>query len=119
MSHYLFLLHPEGLDMAAMAADDKQLLFDKFVSWSESLKERGHLRGVESLMDMGGRTVRKKDGALVVDGPFAEMREMVTGLFIVEVSDEDEALALAKECPLVALGGAIEVRVVAPFPVRP
>jgi hypothetical protein len=47
------------------------------------------------------------------------MRELVSGLFVVDVSDLAAAQALAAECPLLDLGGAVEVREIAPFPVRP
>lgn len=119
MAHYLFLLHPDGFDLGTMPAEDKRALFDRFVVWTESLKERGVLRGVESLMDAGGTTVRKKRDAVVVDGPYAEMKELVTGLFVVEASSLGEAQRLAGECPILGIGGAVEVREIAPFPVRP
>jgi hypothetical protein len=119
MASYLFLIHPDGVDLGAMGPADKKALWDRFVTWSESLKARGHLRGVESLMDDGGSTVRKRDGAVLVDGPYAEMREIVSGLFVVEVADLAAAQALAAECPLVDRGGSVEVREIAPFPVRP
>jgi hypothetical protein len=118
MARYLFLLHADGVDLANMPSEEHQALFDRFVVWSESLKARGRLRGVESLMDDGGQTVRKKRDSVVVDGPYAEMKEVVTGLFVVEASDRDDANGLAAECPLVEIGGAVEVREIAPFPVR-
>jgi hypothetical protein len=118
MARYLFLLHPDEVDLGALPKAEKEALFDRFVAWSESLKARGHLRGVESLMDAGGSTVRKKRDAIVVDGPYAEMKEVVSGLFILEVPDAEAAHRLAAECPLVAAGGSVEVREIAPFPVR-
>jgi hypothetical protein len=35
----------------------------------------------------------------VIDGPFAEVRELVAGFWIWEVKDMDEAIAWAKRCP--------------------
>jgi len=119
MARYLFLLHPDQLNLVELPPAEKQALFDRFVTWSESLKSRGCLLGVESLMDDGGKTVRKKQDQVVVDGPYAEMKEVVSGLFIVEAPDEDAAGRLAAGCPLIDLGGAVEVRLIAPFPVRP
>ena len=43
------------------------------------------------------------------DGPFAEAREQLGGLYIVEAPDLDAAIAMAKAIPLVG-DGAIEVR---------
>jgi hypothetical protein len=114
---YLFLLRQE--DGPALSDDERAALFGKFVAWSESLKTRGHLAGVERLADYGGHTVRKKRDAVVVDGPYAEMRELVSGLFIVDVASAEEAHRLAGECPLLSVGGSIEVREIGDFPVRP
>lgn len=53
-----------------------------------------------------GTTVAS-DG-VVSDGPFIESKESIGGTYVIEASDLDQALALAKLCP--SLGGAIEVR---------
>ncbi|MEZ4302958.1 MAG: YciI family protein [Polyangiaceae bacterium] len=119
MSKFLFLLHDEDANLLEMPAETKQELFNRFVVWTESLKEKGVLRAVESLMDTGGSTLRRKRDELVVDGPYAELKEMVTGLFVVEVASRSDAEQLASGCPLLGVGGAVEVREIAPFPVQP
>jgi hypothetical protein len=56
-------------------------------------------------------TLRIEDGASVTtDGPFAETKEFLGGLYLLEAEDEDKALELAKRIPAARLGGAIEVR---------
>ena len=45
----------------------------------------------------------------VVDGPFTEAKEMVGGFFLLDVATQDEALALAAECPA-AQWATVEVR---------
>jgi hypothetical protein len=119
MATYLLLLHNEGAAVHRLAAEEKQALFDRFVVWSEALKASGILRAVESLMDDGGTTLRKKRDVLVVDGPYAELKEMVNGLFVIDVDDAAEAHRIASQCPLLDVGGAVELRAIAPFPVRP
>ncbi len=55
-------------------------------------------------------TVRAYDGDLVIaDGPFAETKEQILGLIVVECADLDEALEVAAQIP-VARMGTIEVR---------
>jgi hypothetical protein len=108
----LLILRDEGIDWNDARA---QAMFARFVEWTAELSARGVLHGVEGLM-RGGRTVRKKDAALVVDGPYAEGREAVLGFVAVLVADLDEACRIAGESPYGALGGAIEVRMVSAFP---
>ena len=55
-------------------------------------------------------TVHTKGGKKTVhDGPFAEAREQLGGLYLVDVTSLDEAIEIAKRIPL-AQDGAIEVR---------
>jgi hypothetical protein len=58
-------------------------------------------------VEFDGRSSRGK----VVDGPFAEAREMVAGFSIWEVKDLDEAMAWAMKAPVVpGMSGAMEIR---------
>ncbi|HZV51881.1 MAG TPA: YciI family protein [Candidatus Dormibacteraeota bacterium] len=60
-------------------------------------------------------TVKVRDGGLVIaDGPFAETKEQVAGVLVVECEDLDEAVELAAQIPVARLG-AIEVRPVWPL----
>lgn len=55
-------------------------------------------------------TVRKRGGARqVVDGPYADIKEQLGGIYLIEVDDLDAALAWAERCPT-ASTGAVEVR---------
>ena len=55
-------------------------------------------------------TVRAGDGKRTVhDGPFAETKEQLGGYYLIDVSDLDAAIEIAKKVPL-SPGGAIEVR---------
>ncbi len=50
------------------------------------------------------------DKVSVVDGPFAETKEVIGGYFILEAKDYAEAAELSKSCPHLAFGGKIELR---------
>jgi hypothetical protein len=56
-------------------------------------------------------TVREQDGkTLVTDGPFANSKEILGGLYLVEAENIDRALELAGRIPAIRFGGAVEVR---------
>ncbi len=56
------------------------------------------------------KTVRVRDGeTLITDGPYAETKEMLGGLFVLECDDLDQAIALAAKVP-VAERASVEVR---------
>jgi hypothetical protein len=113
---YMLLIHePVGQRQARTLAEG-QAVYDRMLQYAGELKSRGVLRAVESLASQDDRAVRVKvrEGrAQVVDGPFAEAKEMVGGFFLVDVESRDEALAIARECPA-AEWATVEVRAVAP-----
>ena len=51
----------------------------------------------------GGRT-------LMTDGPFADTKEVLGGLYVVEAANLDEAIELAARIPAARFGGVVEVR---------
>ena len=56
------------------------------------------------------KTVRVRDGEMTVnDGPFAETKEQIGGVMVLECEDLDQAIAIASEHP-VARYGTVEVR---------
>jgi hypothetical protein len=60
-----------------------------------------------------GRVV-KPDG-IVSDGPYVEAKEMLGGYSVIEAPDYDRAVAIAKDCPIAMVGGAVEIREFAGF----
>lgn len=51
-----------------------------------------------------------KPGNIITDGPYAEVKEIIGGYIIVKSPTLDEAVALAEGCPILSVGGHVEVR---------
>jgi hypothetical protein len=49
-------------------------------------------------------------GDVITDGPFVDSKEIVAGFYVIEAPDLDAALAIARLNPVVADGGAVEIR---------
>ena len=60
-----------------------------------------------------GKTLKPNN--VVTDGPYAEVKEMVGGYIIVKANNIDEAIKLAEGCPILNIGGHVEVRNVIPM----
>jgi hypothetical protein len=75
------------------------------------LREAGKLVAAEALQPITtAKTLRIRQGSVrVVDGPFAETKELLAGFYLLDAKDMDEALALAAKIPP-AREGSIEVR---------
>ena len=79
--------------------------------WHAELERAGVFRTMLRLAPVEAATSlrREGDGVLLTDGPFAETKEILGGLAVLECADLDEALAWAKRCPLARIG-TVEVR---------
>nr|WP_284503102.1 YciI family protein [Caballeronia sp. GAWG1-1] len=84
--------------------------------FADSLKARGVLRACESLTSLkdASRVSRASaDDARIIDGPFAEAKEMIGGFFLLDCETHAEAVEIAATCPAAAWC-TIEVRKVGP-----
>ena len=107
-----------GVRHADFKAQAKSLLVHRAALevFTDQMTARGALLASEQLHRTETATrVRCWDGGdvMVTDGPFAETKEQIAGLFIVECKDLDEAIEVATAVPA-AWYGTVEVR-----PVRP
>jgi len=113
---YLLLIHePVGQRQARTRAEG-EAVYERMVEFSAQLKQRGVLLAVESLASIDGRTARvqvRSGRAQVLDGPFAEAKEMIGGFFLLDVASREEALAIATACPA-AQWATVEVRETGP-----
>jgi len=66
------------------------------------------------LTDRGNRLVPSgkvlKSENIIADGPYTEIKESIVGYSIVKAGSVEEATELAKGCPILAIGGNVEVR---------
>lgn len=83
--------------------------------FGDELKSRGVLLGTQSLASQSAAArVQVRGGRpQVLDGPFAEAKEMVGGFFLIDVATRAEAVAIAQACPA-AEWCTVEVRAVGP-----
>jgi hypothetical protein len=87
----------------------------KWYAWSDALAAKGCEPKGQPL-DRSGRTIRGVD-RVVSDGPYAEMKDLVTGSMSIIAGSLDTAVVLAHDCPVFELGGSVEVRPAADFDV--
>jgi len=51
----------------------------------------------------------------VIDGPYAEIKEIILGYIVVKTETLDEAIQLSKSCPILPVGGNVEIRAIVPM----
>jgi hypothetical protein len=108
---YALLLHHGEPAPGEIPEETIQQFQAAFDAYARSLEGAGVLRDADILApsDMS-TTVTVRGGELQVqDGPFAEAKEMLGGVFVIDVPDLDAAVAWAEQCPG-AQYGVVEVR---------
>jgi hypothetical protein len=89
-------------------------LLEAMGAFNEELVKAGVLLAGDGLHPSSkGKRVRfEKDGAkLVIDGPFAETKELIAGFWILQVKSLDEALEWVKRCPNPMPGEVSEIEI--------
>lgn len=114
MPHMLLILEPPEQRAGRSLAEGQQA-YASMVAWGQQLQQRGLLAASESLTSHADATrVSVREGKpRLIDGPFAEAKEMVGGFFLLNTEDRGLALELAAQCPAAAWA-TVEVRALGP-----
>jgi hypothetical protein len=91
-----------------LSPEELQQVMTRWMNWLDRLTQEGKVRSAHPLANQG-KIITWKKGA-PTDGPFAESKEAIGGYFLLQVSGEEEALEIAKECPALKYGVAVEIR---------
>ena len=104
---YLFRNNPESYQ--SMSPEQMQQTIKKWMEWKDFLEKNGHVNQFGERLDGSGKVVRGK-AKTVTDGPYIEVKDFIQGYTIVEAKDLDQAIELAKGCPILERDGTVEIR---------
>lgn len=113
---YMMLIIEEPGERRRPPPKERQERWDRMVAFAGELQSQGVLKLAESLELPNAETVRigkRGQNHAMVDGPFAEAKEIVGGIFQLECDTREDAIAIAEACPA-AEWSTIEIRRVAP-----
>jgi hypothetical protein len=105
---YAMLIYPKPGSHDGLEEEEATALTAEYLA----LRADARCVGGAHLQPAAMATTVRNGGAenLIVDGPFADAKEVLGGYYVLEASDLDEALEFAQRIPAVRLGGAVEVR---------
>lgn len=81
----------------------------KWTAWFKEIGAQGHIKYPGHPLDFTGKVVRGQQ-KIVTDGPYAEAKDIIGGYIVVEAPDLARAVELSKGCPILEIGGSVEVR---------
>lgn len=105
---FMMIIKSDAASEAGVLPDEK--LLAAMGAYNDALAAAGLLRGGEGLQDSSkGFRIHNQGGELtVVDGPFAETKELMAGFWLIEAKSKEEVVEWAKKCPCDE--GQIEIR---------
>lgn len=89
----------------------------KWTAWIDGLAKAGHTEAHHPPLENGGKTVRGSSKT-ITDGPYAELKDLVSGILLVSAASLDAAVELALGCPIYEYNGSVEVRPCMEIPQR-
>lgn len=112
---YMLLIHEPVGQRATRSEAEGRAAYAQMQAFGADLQARGLLVAAESLASEHAATrVQRRGGKTqMLDGPFAEAKEMVGGFYLLTCKTREEALAIAAQCPAAAWC-TVEVRGLAP-----
>jgi len=109
MKEYLFLFRGGDAHDMDPSLEASQVHMQKWMVWMGGLAEQGKLGGAQPLRQSGMQVTGPKK--VVTDGPFMEGKEMVGGYLMCKADTYEEAVEIAKGCPILEYeDGIVEVR---------
>src|SRR5262245_43623470 len=95
LPNYILLLHDTGTMPESMSPAEIQAVIQRYVAWRRRVQQGGRKVEGHKLVDGSGRVMSGPSGtATVTDGPYAEAREVIGGLFIIEAASFDDVVGL-------------------------
>jgi hypothetical protein len=110
MEKYMFLFRGSDVYQPGQPPEALEALKQKLINWVVELSQKGVHVASEPLEPTGIQVNGKKK--TVLDTPFGAAREVIGGCTIVLAKDIQEAVEIAKGCPILASDASIEIRAI-------
>ena len=111
MKDFLFVFRTDYNTMNTMPKRSPEEMQANTKRWMDWI---GGIAAQNKLTDRGNRLVPSgkvvKAGNVIADGPYSEIKECIIGYSIVKAASIEEATELVKGCPVLTIGGNVEVR---------
>src|SRR5262245_18269135 len=109
---YLCLGYHDEQAWNALSPSDRDALLEETIAYDDLLRRRGHVIDEQALQGAGAAaTLRFENGQVTVtEGPFAETKEQLGGIMLLEAMDLTQAIQLMSKLPCMRIGGSLEIR---------
>lgn len=107
MKEFLLIFRADYINTPPGTPEEMKAITQKWMDWIAGIANQNKLVSRGNRLENTGRVLK---GDLTTDGPFCETKEIVGGYTLIKAASLDEAEAIAKGCPILPIGGSVEVR---------
>jgi hypothetical protein len=108
MKEFLLVFRREASPGLQLSPEQIQQMMKPWQDWIGSIAAQNKLVNRGNRLDSTGNVIKPNN--IVTNGPYVETKEAVGGYTIIKAADLKEATELAKGCPIITVGGSVEVR---------
>ena len=108
MKDFLFVFRTDYSAMPTGSPEEAQSMTKKWMDWIGSIAAQNKLAHRGNRLDSSGKVVRSNK--VVTNGPYTEIKESIGGYSLIKAESYEVAIELAKDCPILTVGGNVEVR---------
>ena len=108
---YLCLVYHEGTELNALPGSEQGALVDEALCYREDLRKSGHYIASETVQPAQmATTIRVRNGQVSIRaGPYAQTKEQLSGFYLIDARDLNDAIRVASKMPPARLG-CVEIR---------
>jgi hypothetical protein len=108
MKEFLFVFRTDYKAIPMDSPEEMQAMTKKWQDWIGGIAAQNKLVETGKRLSFDGKVVRANN--VITDGPYTEIKESIGGYMFVRGESVEEATELAKGCPILTMGGNVEVR---------
>jgi hypothetical protein len=112
MKEYLLLYHTDYNFMPQSTPEEMQAMTKRWMDWIGGIAAQNKLVDRGNRLQATGKVI--KSNGTVTNGPFAEIKESIGGYTMIRAASYEDAVEIGKGCPVLIVGGSVEVREIAP-----
>ena len=114
MKEFLLIFRRDIRKEAQPSPEQMQASVKHWQDWIGGIAAQNKLVNRGNRLEASGKVIR--NDSTITNGPYAEIKESIGGYSVIKAESYDAAIELAKSCPIITLGGNVEVREISVMP---
>jgi len=108
MTEFLLVFRTDYTAIPKDSPEEMQAMTQKWQDWIGGIAAQNKLVETGKRLSFDGKVVRPN--GVITDGPYTEIKESMGGYMFIKVESIEEAVELAQGCPILTVGGNVEIR---------